>query len=54
MKLPLLTKNNKRNKITSRKSDDDDMSKHCDAIIIYNIFGLFGAILKTNSGRICI
>ena len=51
MKLGPVTKLDKRNKITSKKLDDNVMSENCDVITIFSIFGQFGAILKSNSGR---
>ena len=35
-----------------RKNDDDVMSLNCDVIVIFPIYGQFGAIRKPNSGRI--
>ena len=52
MKLGPVTKPNKRNKTTSKKTDDDVMSENCDAIPIFPIYGEFGAIWKLDSGRI--
>ena len=39
MKLGPVTKLDKRNKITSKKSDDDVMSTNCDIIVIFSIYG---------------
>ena len=50
MKLGPVTKLGKRNK-TSRKFDNDVMSRNCDAIAIFSIYGQFGAIRKPDSGR---
>ena len=50
MKLGPVTKLGKRNK-TSRKLDDDVMSRNCDAIAIFSIYGQFGATRKPDSGR---
>ena len=50
MKLGPVTKLGKRNK-TSRKFDDDVMSRNCDAIAIFSIYGQSGAIRKPDSGR---
>ena len=36
----------------SNKFDDDVMSEHCDVIVIFPIYGQFGAIRKPDSGRI--
>ena len=56
MKLGPLTKIDKRNKATSKKNkkkkDDDIMPANCDAIVIFQIYGQFGAIQKPDSGRI--
>ena len=52
MKLGLVTKHDKRNKITSKKFDSDVMSENCDVIAIFPIYGQFGAIWKPDSGRI--
>ena len=51
MKLRPVTKLDKRNKTTSKKFDDDVMSKNCDVIVIFPIYGQFGAIRKSDSGR---
>ena len=52
MKLGPVTKLDKRNKTTSNKFDDDAMSTICDLIVIFPIYGQFGAIRKPDSGRI--
>ena len=52
MKLGPITKLDKRNKTTSNKFDDDVMSEYCDVIVIFPIYGQFGAIRKPDSGRI--
>ena len=52
MKLGPLTKLVKRNKATSKKFDDHFMSANCDLIVIFPIYGQFGAIQKQDSGRI--
>ena len=52
MKLGPVTKLDKRNKATSKNFDDDFMSKNCDVIAIFPIYGQFGAIWKPDSGRI--
>ena len=49
MKLAPLTKLDKRNKTTSTKFDDDVMSASCDIIVIFLIYGQFGAIRKPDS-----
>ena len=51
MKLGPVTKLEKRNKITSKISDVDVMSENCDVIVIFQIFGQFGAVRKPDSGR---
>ena len=52
MKLGQATKLEKRNKTTLKKIDNDVISKNCDAIAIFPIYGRFGAIWKPDSGRI--
>ena len=52
MKLWPVTKLEKRNKETSKKFDDDIMSKNGDIIAIFPIYGQFGATWKPDSGRI--
>ena len=52
MKLRAVTKLDKRNKTTSKKIDDDVMSAICDVIVIFLIYGHFGAIWKPDSRRI--
>ena len=52
MKLGPVTKLDKRNKTTSKKFDDDVMSENCDVIVIFPIYGQFGAIRKPDSGCI--
>ena len=49
-KLGLVTKLDKTNKTTSKKFDDDVISKNCDAINIFPIYGQFGAIRKPRRG----
>ena len=46
------TKLDKRNKTMSKKFVDDIMSTNCDIIVVFPIFGQFGAILKPDSKRI--
>ena len=54
MKLGPVTKLDKRNKTTSKKFDVDVMSENCDVIVIFRIFGQFGAVRKPDSGhRVC-
>ena len=52
MKLGPVTKLRKRSKATSKKFDDDIMSENCDFIVIFPIYGQFGAIWKSDSGYI--
>ena len=52
MKLTPVTKIDKRNKTTPKRFDDDVISKNCDAIAIFPIYGQFGAIRKPDPGRI--
>ena len=54
MKLGLVTKLDKRNKITAKRFDDTVMSENCDVIVIFSIYGQFGAIHKPDSNcRVC-
>ena len=54
MKLTPVTKLNKTNNTTSKKMDDDVMSESCDVIVIFLIFGQFGAFWRLDSGgRVC-
>ena len=54
MKFRPVTKLDKRNKATSKKSDYYFMSENCDVIAIFRIFGLFGAVQRPDSGhRVC-
>ena len=46
------TKLDKRNKTMSKKFVDDIMSTNCDIIVVFPIFGQFGAILKPDCKRI--
>ena len=52
MKLGPVTKLDKSNKTTSKKFDDDIMSRNCDAIVILPIYSQFGAIRKADFGCI--
>ena len=52
MKLGAVTKTDKRNKTTSKKSYDDFMYENCEIIAIFPIYGQIGAIQKPDSGRI--
>ena len=51
MKLGPVTKHDIRNKTTSKKFDVDVLSENCDVIVIFQIFGQFGAIRRPDSGR---
>ena len=51
MKLRPVTKLDKKNKITSKKFDVDVMSGNCDVIVIFWIFGQFGAVRRPDSGQ---
>ena len=51
MKLGPVTKIDKRNKTTSKNFDDDVMSRNCDVIVIFRIFGKFGAVQRRDSGH---
>ena len=51
MKFGPIIKLYKRNKATSNIFDDDVMSKNCDVIVIFSIYGQFGAIQKPDSGH---
>ena len=54
IKLGPVTKLDKRNKTTSKKIDVDVMSENCDVIVIFRIFGQFGAVRRPDSGhRVC-
>ena len=44
MKLGPVNKLNKRNKTTSKKFDDDVLSKNCDVIAIFPSYRQFGAV----------
>ena len=44
MKLRPVTKRDNRNKTRSKRFDNDFMSKKCDAIVIFRIFGQSGAV----------
>ena len=54
MKLGPVPKLDKRNKATSKNFDNDVMSENCDVIVIFRIFGQFGALRRPDSGhRVC-
>ena len=48
-KLGPVPKLDKKNKTKSKKSDDDVMSENCVVIVIFPIYGQFGAIQKPKS-----
>ena len=52
MKLGAVTKVGKTNKIMSKIFDDDVMLTNFDVIVIFTIYGQFGAIRKLDSGCI--
>ena len=52
MKLRSVIKLGKKNKTTSKELDDDVMSKNCDFIAIFPIYGQFGAVWKSGPGTI--
>ena len=52
MKLESATKLDKRNKIKSKKINGDFISENLEVIVIFPIYGQFGAIRKPDSGRI--
>ena len=51
MKLGPVTKLDKRNTETSKKFEDDALSTNYDVIVIFPIYGQFGAIRKLDSRR---
>ena len=51
MKLRSVTKLDKENKKPSKKFDDYVMSENFDVIIIFPIYGQFGAMRKSDSGH---
>ena len=52
MKLGRVCKRGKKNREMSEKFDDDALTTHCDAIVIFLIYGQFGAIWKSDFGCI--
>ena len=52
MKLGPVTKRNKKNRKTCKKVDNDVISKTCEVIVIFSIYGQFEAIRKPDSGCI--
>ena len=51
MKLEPVTKDDKKNTVISKSFDDDIISANCDIIVIFPIYGQFGAIRKLDFGR---
>ena len=49
MKLGPVTKIDKRNTATSKKFDDNGMAENCGVVVIFTIYGQFGAIWKPDS-----
>ena len=49
MKLGSVTKIDKKNRTTSKNFDVDVMSENCDVMVVFRIFGQFGAILMPDS-----
>ena len=49
MNLGPVTKIDKRNRTTSKKIDDDAMSRNSDVIVNFRIFGQFGAVRRDDS-----
>ena len=52
MKLGSVTKRVKRNTAMSKKIGDDAISTNCCAIVIFPIYGQFGATWKHDFGRV--
>ena len=52
MKLGPVTKLDKRKKTASKRFGNDVMLANCNVIVIFPIYGQFGAIRKPDSGRI--
>ena len=52
MELGPVTKLDKRNRAISKKLHDNVISGSCDVIVILPIYGQFGAMWKSDSGRI--
>ena len=54
MKFGPVTKLDKKNKTTSKKFDVDVLWGNCDVIVIFQIFGQFGAVQRPDCGhRVC-
>ena len=52
LKLGLAMKLDKGNETTSKKIDDDVISRNCGVIVIFPIYGKFVATRKPDTGRI--
>ena len=52
MKLEPVTKLDKKNKTKSKNFDNNVMSKNCDVIAIFSIYGQSEAVRKPDSARI--
>ena len=52
LRLGPVTKLEERNKTMSKKFENDVISANCDVIVIFLIFGQFGAVRKPDSGCI--
>ena len=52
MKLGPVTKLDKRKKTAPKRFGNDVMLANCNVIVIFPIYGQFGAIRKPDSGRI--
>ena len=52
MKLGPVTKPDKKNKATLKKIEDNVISRSCDVVVIFPVFGQYGAIRKPDSGCI--
>ena len=54
MNLQPVTKLDRRNKTTPKKIDAEVMLENSDVIVIFRIFGQFGAVRRPDSGdRVC-
>ena len=51
MKFGPVTKLDTKNKTASKKIDNGFISANCEVIVIFPIYGQFGAIRKLDSGR---
>ena len=51
MKLRAVTKFDKKNTATLKEFDNDVMTTNCDVIVIFSIYGQFGAIQRLDSER---